>query len=57
MSFLWWKFKFKIYNSNEDGDILLLEKCTKAYEYIEIRIKSCQSNFKIGDYFNILIQN
>lgn len=29
---------------HEDGDILLLEKCQKAYDYIEIRIKSCQSN-------------
>ena len=28
---------------HDDGDVLLLEKCQKAYDYIEIRIKSCQS--------------
>lgn len=27
-----------------DGDILILENCKIAYEFIEIRILSCQSN-------------
>lgn len=27
----------------EHGDVLVLENCQKVYNYIEIRIKSCQS--------------
>ncbi|CAF0837663.1 unnamed protein product [Brachionus calyciflorus] len=30
--------------SNEDGDILILENCQKVYNYLEIRIQSCQRN-------------
>jgi hypothetical protein len=29
--------------AHDDGDILILENCQKVYNYIEIRIKSCQS--------------
>ena len=29
---------------HETGEILILENCSKVYEYLEIRIKSCQRN-------------
>jgi hypothetical protein len=31
--------------NEHDGDLLILENCKIPYEFIEIRILSCQSNF------------
>jgi len=36
-----------IIKPHEDGDILILENCSKIYDYLEIRIKSCQSKLDI----------
>ncbi len=40
---------------HEDGDILILENCSKIYDYLEIRIKSCQSKQAIG-FYSIIIK-
>ena len=35
---------FYVFGSTEDGDISVLDKCSKAYNFIEIKIKSSHSN-------------
>ena len=37
-------FNSKIKLRNDDGDILILDNCTKSYNFIEIKIKSSQKN-------------
>lgn len=41
-----------IIKPHEDGDILILENCSKVYDYLEIRIKSNQSKSTISLKFN-----
>ena len=46
---------FYVFGSTEDGDILVLDKCSKAYNFIEIKIKSSHSN-QLKDNFGLLFQ-
>ena len=49
-----WNFWTK---SFESGDILLLENCQKVYNYIEIRIKTCQSELFTNVFFLLFLFN